>query len=667
MIKRPLVIITISYIIGILIGLYLEINTAIFFFYICIILVAIYFIFLKYFDSRTNFICKDSINIKDLLRITIISLCICIFSFANLEFKDFRFSKAYQFNNEQVHLEGMVIKEKAESKYYYKYVVKLESLNDSNRNKNIKILLNIKKTKNSTNTKLKYGDVISGYGVIEKPTGSKNYKGFDYSQYLKTNEIYLICKADGESLKLIQYNSQFGYRMWITSLRNSLKNNIENLLDRNNANIAKALILGYSDEVSDEQRDIFTEANLIHILAISGMHVGYVIFFLSLILKRFSKRKSKYVLVVLLLMFADLTGNSPSVERAVIMSSFMISSKIFYRKSDTINNIAISCLILLIFNPYYILNLGFQLSFLGTLSIVLFYNKISILINKVCSTKIRESDKSHFKQFNKIISTTKSLVAVGISANLLMIPVIINSSNLISFVFLISTILVTPILGVLIFWGYLTAFMSLFSISIAKVFAFIFNLGINIFVFIADISSKISFLRFTVSTPPLWLAIDYYVFLCYAFFFYKRKHIKMLYKTIPIILVISVITNIVNYSNRGLKLYFIDVGQGDSTLIITESNKTILIDGGGSESSDYDVGESVLVPYLLDRKVKIIDYIIFSHFDSDHCKGLFTVIKKLKVKNAVVSEQGELSNNYKLFLELAKSNNINVIKVKARR
>ena len=72
-----------------------------------------------------------------------------------------------------------------------------------------------------------------------------------------------------------------------------------------------------------------------------------------------------------------------------------------------------------------------------------------------------------------------------------------------------------------------------------------------------------------------------------------------------------------------LKIFFIDVGQGDCTLIVTPNNKKILIDGGGSENSEFDVGESILKPYLLDRKIMKLDYIIISHFDTDHVRPEF--------------------------------------------
>ena len=77
-----------------------------------------------------------------------------------------------------------------------------------------------------------------------------------------------------------------------------------------------------------------------------------------------------------------------------------------------------------------------------------------------------------------------------------------------------------------------------------------------------------------------------------------------------------------------LKIYFIDVGQGDSTLIVTPTNKKILIDGGGS--STYDVGKNTLIPYLLDRKIKEIDYVIISHFDQDHVRRNIKCIKRIR-------------------------------------
>ena len=343
------------------------------------------------------------------------------------------------------------------------------------------------------------------------------------------------------------------------------------------------------------------------------------------------------------------------------MYCFILISKYVYIKSDTLNNISIASFIILIINPYSIYNLGFQLSVTGTLGIVLFYDIIFKKYKMLVSVDIKN------KTIDFIVKKIEKIIVVSISANIMMLPILAYNYNTVSFGFIISSVLIAPILGIMCVSGYLMIVASLFSIGFAKIFAFIFNYSIKLFYLIAQITSRISFTSILIATPNIVIIILYYVLIFYLFFFYKKQHFKFLIKSIIFILCIIFINNSFKNINYGLRLYFIDVGQGDSSLIVTETNKKLLIDGGGSETGNYDVGENVLVPYLLDRGVCSIDYMIFSHFDSDHCKGLFTVMEKLKVKNAVVSEQGENSYNYQLFLELANKKDINIIRVRARR
>ena len=114
--------------------------------------------------------------------------------------------------------------------------------------------------------------------------------------------------------------------------------------------------------------------------------------------------------------------------------------------------------------------------------------------------------------------------------------------------------------------------------------------------------------------------------------------------------------------NNELSIHFIDVGQGDSTLIVTTMKKTILIDGGGS--STYDIGKNVLVPYLLARKIKRLDYVIVSHSDLDHISGILTVLQEIKVEKIIVGKQGEINENYKKLVNIANEKSIKIITVK---
>ena len=97
---------------------------------------------------------------------------------------------------------------------------------------------------------------------------------------------------------------------------------------------------------------------------------------------------------------------------------------------------------------------------------------------------------------------------------------------------------------------------------------------------------------------------------------------------------------------------------GDSTLIVTPQNKTILIDGGGKEN--YDTGEKVLIPFILNKRIIHIDYIIISHFDLDHVGGLLTIMEKISVGQVIISKQAEESENYKRFKQIVKDKKIKV-------
>lgn len=684
--KRPILIITISYLIGILIGLYLEINIA-FFMYIIIIMISI---FLAKVTKKLN---------KKNLLILIISLITMIISNMLIFIKENRFNNLYSEINENTRFVGVITDVQKDNEYYFNYIVKINNVNGNEKFKNTNIIVKIKKNKNNTNiqnnnsennqnnqndknktnnnSELKCGDLIYGFGNFEKPSIRRNYKGFDYSQYLKTKNIYMICKTEKNQLKVLKHNSLFVGKMWIINLQNKLKNNLNILLPNDTKGLANALLLGDSNFIDNEQKEIFSNANLMHILAISGMHITYIITFLNLIMKKCDNRKSKYFIIGFLIFFSQLTGGEPSVIRAVIMSCLILISKLFYRKSDTINNIAISCLFILLKNPYNILKLGFQLSFLGTLGIVIFNKKFSDIISKYeyiknskKSNKIRNSKKlneiSNTKKLNKIKKKIVGIILLSISANLVIAPLLAYNYNTISLIFLISNLLVTPILGIMSLLGYTTIISSLFSLKLSKLISIPFNWCLKIFNIIAKLSSKISFLKLTITTPTIISIIIYYFVILYIIFFYKKTHNQILKKVLTICMIIVLIIKFIPNTSK-LKIYFIDVGQGDSTLIITESNKKILIDGGGSENSNYDIGKNILVPYLLDRKIKYIDYMIFTHFDSDHCKGLFTVINTLKVKNAIISKQGKDSENYQTFLNLANKKNINIITVSARR
>lgn len=399
-------------------------------------------------------------------------------------------------------------------------------------------------------------------------------------------------------------------------------------------------------------------------LAVSGSHITYIISAFSILMEKKNKRTTKIITIIFLIFFMALTGFTASVVRASIMGILILTSGLVHRKSDTINNLGISSLIILICNPYTIIDAGFWLSFAGTMGIILLEEPINSYFQKFKICKI------------KPISWIINSFTITFAANIIIIPIMAYMFSTFSMTFWISNILAAPVMEFVTIYGFLIYFISIFLLPLAKFLGIILNFSLNSLIKIAEITSLIPGSSIYIKTPYLLECIIYYLIL-FLIFNWKRikenlennkileKIKKNSYKYISIILISIILTNTIsNKIFQEIKIYFVDVGQGDSTLIQTIEGKNILIDGGGSEFGSFDVGESILLPYLLDRRITTIDYLMISHFDSDHIGGVFAILENLKVKNIIISKQGETSENLKKFYEITNNKGIRTIIVK---
>lgn len=328
--------------------------------------------------------------------------------------------------------------------------------------------------------------------------------------------------------------------------------------------------------------------------------------------------------------------------------------------------------------------------------IVLFVHKISKKEEKTTKTnrlqlqkkeefneKINKNNSQIILLMRKLKEYIKQMIIVAVSANIIIIPIMMYHFNTISFTFLISNILASPILGMCIILGMIFIILSLIFKPIAQIISYFLQPILKLLIYISNISGNLPFSQVLVPTPKIWQIVLYYFFI---FFIFSRKIIlnnilkivnkkqkkfknkvlkfqKLFIITIIILIISPYVFSV--FPTGKLEINFIDVGQGDSMLIKTPSNKTILVDGGGSETGSFDTGEKTLLPYLLDKGIMKIDYMLFTHMDSDHCQGLFTILEKIKVKNIIISKQGEDSANFQKLLQILKNKKKKVIVVKA--
>ena len=665
--NRPIFIIVIGYIIGIIWGLYLRISIVPFYFLLLIIYIIIKLPYHKK-KFRIFSIKRYFRYIKIIFKLNII-FTIIISSFISniiIKYYECKYENLYK-GIENLEVVGIVVSNKVEKKYYNRYKINVIE----EKFKNTYLYINSKE-------ELEYGDKIDVNGEFIEPSKARNYKGFGYKEYLKTLKIYGTIKA--EDIKVLEKNKANTIMQVSNRALIKIKEAIKSTYSEKIAKIVMGVMLGYTDEIDAETKQNFSNSNISHVLAVSGMHISYIIILVTNSTKKlFGKKQSKIIASIVLLIYMFITGFSISVVRASIMGILSCMAFIVYRKSDTLNNISISALIILINNPYSLTSLSFLLTYGGTLGIIYFEPIVEKILKGI---KIRNRKwKYVFLRIQRKCKNIIEVISVSISAQVVITPIMALNFNSIGIGFILTNLMLSYIIGIIVMGGFIQILISVISTNAGMAIAKIIEIPVYGILLI----SKISFGNFKIVTPDLYQVIVYYIVVCLFRFLYQVFHSKncnptqkrvkntiylVRYKLRPyfskiIIVFLLVILLICGFRKipRDLKIYFIDVGQGDSTLIVTPNNKTILIDGGGSKT--YDVGRNTLEPYLLDRKINKIDYAIISHYDQDHCDGVLYVLQNIKVENVIIGKQIKDSDNYNKFIKIIKEKSINVHVVSA--
>ena len=649
--KRPILVAVIGYLIGIIIGLYF--NFSIVFFYLLVIPVTVLFKLINkkqkkkfsfYSVSRYLRYFKLVLNRNVIITIIIFS---CLSNFIIKE-KNKKFETFYS-TSENVVLLARVESEAKQKEYKKTYKIKVLEINKYKEDVNLYL---------STDKKLEleFGDIIKIKGKYKAPDYQRNYGGFSYREYLKTLNIYGNVTA--EKIEVIEKSQKNDISFLIHQIKENIKLNAQKYLDEETSSIYLGLILGDTTNIEDETKEAFKNSNMSHILAVSGMHITYITIGVMLFFSKLSgKRMAKFLSIIILILYITITGFSPSIIRACITAILMLLGGIMNRKADVWTSISISLFIILLYNPFLITNIGLQFSYMGTIGIIVFNKTIvKVLTSKKNSNKYKTDNKKTIKE------KVKEIIAVTISAQIFIIPLTIFHYNTVGLYFLITNLLLSLIIGPVIILGFLFLPMLIFNLSILNILALPIKLGIKIILFLTQMGN-LPYSKIYVATPKIFVLIIYFVlviilnyiytactaksptisnlriqYMLHLFKYNIRKYSKKIISFI--ILATFIFVSVCVLIPKTLRIHFVDVGQGDCCFIETPENKTILIDGGGSEFGSYDVGKNTLLPYILDRGYTKIDYIISSHMDQDHIGGLLTIMEELSVKNVVISKQG---------------------------
>ncbi|QBZ97491.1 hypothetical protein GS03_00983 [Flavobacterium sangjuense] len=439
-------------------------------------------------------------------------------------------SSPYHYTNqiadyEKAHKLDLLLVDKLKSTQKNNRYVSLVKELDGNRSYG-KVILNIAKEDDAKN--LKIGSHLTVIGLVFKNKNPLNPNLFDYGNYLENQEIYAQVYTKPNQIKIGNYES--GLWAGFSNFRETIISNLEHsAIAKEELNVLNALILGQQQDISPEVLKDYQYAGAVHVLSVSGLHVGFILLFINFLLKPISNSRKGSLLKLLIIVlslwsFAILAGLSPSIVRSVTMFSFLAIGIHLRRTVNIYHTLLVSMLLILLFKPSFLFDVGFQLSYLA----LFFILWLQPILSSIWEPK------------NKIINYFWDIITVSFAAQIGAMPLSIYYFHQFPGLFFVTNLLILPLLGLIMAVGVLAVLIATFHTVpefIAKPIEFLIAFLNSIIHWVASFDAFV-FKNISFSTAMLWSS---YLVIILIILWIKRPNFKRLTVAIASILLLQII------------------------------------------------------------------------------------------------------------------------------
>lgn len=519
------------------------------------------------------------------------------------------------------------------------------------------------------------GDYICMSGTVSVPDSATNPGTFDQYIYLR-NKGYYLCISNGT----IESGNHRPYSIegFLYGIKNRCTKIIDNSFDSESAGIVKAMLVADKSTLDKNIKKLYSENGIAHIMAISGVHVAIIGMTLYGFLRklRIGRLISGTFSIAIIILYGIMTGMSSSTERAVIMLILSIAAEYFGRKTDAPTSMGFAMIIMVLGNPYVILDAGFQLSFAAITGVTVVAPQLRKLL-RMFKCFIKETDEKKKQKHKKIMSLRKMIIklidalVVGIASFITTTPVIIYYYYQFPPYSILINLIVIPLVSLIVGGSILVVLTGLFFAGAAVVMTYPVRLILFGYKYLCIFASGLPGASVLVGHISIGMVFVYYLSVVLIFAILRMIRIgkterggPILYLMLATVFFLTVVYEVYSY-DKSLKVVYMDVGQGDGVLLRTSGHGGILIDGGSS--SNKRVGEYVMVPVLKYYGVSEVEYAFVSHGDVDHVSGLEYLLNEeqsgVHVVNLVLPEYGDQDALQELKSE-ATANNVNIIYMK---
>jgi competence protein ComEC len=547
---------------------------------------------------------------------------------------------------------GLVTEAKYKNNNRNKYTISVTHAESNNQQISTKgkILLSTIKV----NQKFVYGDLLKIKCQLQEPKSQRNPGQFDYKNYLADEDVFLVSYINHkDSVEILKRQAgNIFIHFIIEPVRIHFSQSLSSFISSENSPILKALILGEKQDIDKDILEQFKNVGVVHVLAISGLHVGFIIIFVMVLLSLFRLKYNHqiYALLIMLFIYVVLINFKAPVIRASLMAGLYLLAKLSERKVSLYNIVFFVAFFLLIIDPRDLFNPGFQFSFTAVLSIVYGYKKLNNYFP--LKSKIDFKKNRLIKKFFIVFIWDASLVSIA--AVLGTLPLTIYYYGIVPTYALFANIIVIPLIGLIVMMGLMMLIVSLFSSLLAATLGNFIDLIFDFLKIIIEYFYNLPY-SFIYSTTPSLLTILLLMLLVYLIFnIISRKHQIF---TLGVVLIIIFLNISKNNNTKNLEVTFLDVGQGDASFVKFPNGESMLIDGGDA-TKDWDQGKNAILPFLKYNNVSNIKYVVASHPHNDHIGGLTEILKTVKVDTLVISAYEFNTKKYSEMIGICKTKGI---------
>ncbi len=589
-----------------------------------------------------SIIVKIKLNISKHLIIFYLS----VFLLAGLYtfFKSSSYDQLYDLTPSTIYLEGRIV---SLPQGYTDYKTKFElapfrygenSANKWNLLDKSKTIVTIYNFKQALLPKLNIGDIVRLKGKLKKPYANNNPAVFNYRNYLRNKKIFTTFSAKAEEVKLIRRPINYKWKLIqnLNIFREKILNIHKYYLNPSELEILGGMVFGdHAVPSKKETKDNFIKSGLFHLLAASGMNVALIFCIWFFIAKNIGIPRRLNIalggLIVLLYLF--LTGMPPSVFRATIMMEFILFGKFIDKNTDLLTLLSMAAFLMIIWDPLYLLNISFQLSFIVTFGL--------ILCIEACVNKLKP-----------IPVAVSGAVVVPIIAQIWVAPIQAYYFNTFATYSILANIIVTPFVGFITFLGFISSILCIIPF-VGQYICFWFDVCalplIKILLFTSSFFAKLPCSIIHLPSPELGeLFVIYLIILSisvYMYVFARGKQENQIeqkfFKKVVLGILFSCIVYlcfifIQKYFDNNLKITFFNIKNANTFLIKTPEKKYVLVNPTNLNKKKYTPAKSVLLPYFTSKGIKQIDKIITLSSNLSFRRSLVQLVKQIKIKELYI-------------------------------